>query len=444
MSQRERTLSILLLIGICVIGGAFFGYQFILSPMRDADRQINELTNDIHTRTLRKLEIEEKKEKFYEPMRKLSLPSDIILSGREYESQLSALLRRSEFQAGAYTITPGPPDSKNSPTIGPKKPAYTRLTYVITGKGELHSIADFLDRFYRQPLLHQIRSFSITRSGRAVERRSGGREELEVNIKVEALVLDNAENRSTLIHVPPPLGMLGGNLAGIGGVVAVTAGRTSPYDLPRGKVAPEHQMGRLAVPSRDYAAITGRNVFFGPPPPERKRDEKDDTPKEPDLGPFIRLTALSDADGVARAHLFDFYNKYDFYVEQTASGITVEGHWYSGEKEDRKRMVMRTREAQKGDLEFGTRDGGNYVRLRVMKIADGDMFVQLPEDDSVRDALQAAPAIAGGVAALISPGKIYKWHIGQLMNEMVQIRNYEAREVLAGVLTLGPAARVPR
>ena len=439
MNQRERTLSLLLLGGIFLGGGGFFGYQFVLGPLRDANRQIDSLQGDIEVREGRVLEIQQKLATFYEPLRKLSLPADVMLAGLQYEVQLSALLRRADFQAGSFTITPRQPDAKNAPVLVAKKTAYTRLAFLVQVKGELHCLVDFLDQFYRQPLLHQIRVLNVTRPSRAGERSR--REDLDINMTIEALVLDNAEARGTLIHVPPRLSLLGGNLGAMGiGTAAVYGGKGSPYELERGAAKPADQMGRLAIPPREYAAITGKNVFFGPPP--KKEPPKDETPKEPDLGPYIRLTALSATDGHGRAHIFDFYNQFDYHIEQKLDGtIGVEGFYFI---KDRRRSLMRSREAEKGDLEFGDRGDGNYVRLRVLKVADSNLYVQLPEADAERKARLAAPVVVGGTAVLVSSGKMYRWEIGKLLSEMTLMTPAEVRAELPEFIVASAAEKGPR
>ena len=50
MTQRERTLTIVMLVVIFALVGGFFGYQFILSPLREQSKMIATLEDDIKTR----------------------------------------------------------------------------------------------------------------------------------------------------------------------------------------------------------------------------------------------------------------------------------------------------------------------------------------------------------------------------------------------------------
>lgn len=142
---------------------------------------------------------------------------------------MTQLLRESGFDAGTFSITPKV-DNKSVPTLGKNKPVYTRLIYTLTAKGELAAVVDFMHRFYKVRLLHQIRNLTLRRPI-----QSGGANrsnELDVTMTVEALVLDNAEARKTLLPEKTP-------------------------ELPP----------LLAAEERNYAAIPGKDIFFGPPPP---------------------------------------------------------------------------------------------------------------------------------------------------------------------------------
>jgi hypothetical protein len=425
MNQRERTMTVVLMVVIFVMLAGFLGYQFIWSPIQDRKRQIANLEEEVREREKRVTEITEQLPR-YNQLRKLSLPGDVDLARREYEMQLSGLLRRADFPASAITITPRPADVKTAPPLTGKKPAYTKLAFVVQVKGELASFVDFLDQFYRQPLLHQIKLLSVTRPNRGGDRKGTGNE-LDINMTIEAIVLDSAEQRLTLAPVPPAANLLGGGGAAFRvGMVAVESGRGGP-DL-RHLLATSGGAGRkpvdydlmLAEPARQYASIAGKNVFFGPPPPAQVQPTVEQ-PKEPDLAPYIRLTSVSESDGFGRAHLFDFFNKQDYYIEQKPDGsVSVEVYWYV---QDRRRPGGKGR-----DVEIGDPDGGNYVRLRVLKVHDGDLIVQVPEEDKEKKARTTAAIVGGSVLSGVNLGKIYRWHVGQVLKEMTPLRASEIRQ----------------
>jgi len=437
MNQRERTMTVVLMVVIFLMLAGFLGYQFIWSPIQDRNKQIANLREEISEREKRVTEITEQLPR-YNQLRKLSLPADVDLARREYEMQLSGLLRRADFPASAITITPRPADVKTAPPLSGKKPAYTKLAFVVQVKGELASFVDFLDQFYRQPLLHQIKLLTVTRPNRSGDRKATANE-LDINMTIEAIVLDSADPRLTLAPVPLAANLLGGGGGAFRvGMIAVESGRGGPVNLGS-FLAMNSAAGRkqvdydltLAEPARQYASIAGKNVFFGPPPPPQVEPTAEQ-PKEPDLAPYIRLTSVSESDGFGRAHLFDFFNKQDYYIEQKPDGsVNVEVYWYV---QDRRRPGGKGR-----DIEIGDPEGGNYVRLRVLKVHDGDLIVQVPEEEKVKKARTTAAVVGGSALGGVNLGKIYRWHVGQVLKEMTPLRASEVRQALSPAASERPA-----
>ena len=79
------------------------------------------------------------------------------------------------------------PDNKSVPMLAAKKPAYTKLAWTCRPRGTCTTC--LLRLFYSQPLLHSVKSMTVQRPA---DNRSRTTRELDVNVKVEALVLDNA------------------------------------------------------------------------------------------------------------------------------------------------------------------------------------------------------------------------------------------------------------
>src|SRR5262245_23508200 len=146
MTQRERTLAILLLPVLLVAGGAVFGYQFWYSPLRTKDVMISNLTEEIAARQEKVRQIKAGKERL-EKLRQISPPADVVLAHREYADKIGKMLRAGGFDPNNFTIVPKPADSKSSPQLATKKPIYTRLTYTVTAKGELSNFVKFLEKF---------------------------------------------------------------------------------------------------------------------------------------------------------------------------------------------------------------------------------------------------------------------------------------------------------
>jgi hypothetical protein len=307
VTTRERKLSIILVAFLVVVGVGFGAYQFILSPLKAARERAEKLRDEIDDREVRIAKIQKRRADL-DRWKKMSLPADVADAGaaaapaaaaarpgaagdaaradlarREYEEELSKMLRASGYDAGGFSIIPKPPDSKTSPQFATKKPIYTRLLFTVQAKGDLASFVDFLGRFYKLRLLHQIRNLTIQKPiGGESRGNAPASIDLDVNMTVEALVLDNAEQRKTLLP-------------------------EKPVDVPT----------VLARDDKAYAMIAGKNIFFGPPPP---------TPRGPtaapslDVTPFVRLNGITSGPAGLEATLWDGYHNRDYKISPRSLG----------------------------------------------------------------------------------------------------------------------------
>ena len=142
--------------------------------------------------------------------------------------------RRCSARAGSSRATSAccrKPRTRTSPTFGNKKPIYTQLPFTVTAKGDLASIVDWIKRFYKLPLLHQIRNLSIQLPAGSDSSARRGANDLDMTVTVEALILDSAEAHKTLTP-------------------------EKPVDLP----------SVLSPKDRQYASIAGKNIFYGSAP----------------------------------------------------------------------------------------------------------------------------------------------------------------------------------
>ena len=165
---------------------------------------------------------------------------------------------------------------------------------------------------------------------------------------------------------------------------------------------------------------------------------------EVDLTPFIRLTSIThedmpppeelnalmaDAGGGAlfapqrpaksRADLFDFYNRYDFSLEQDSKGGSiVSGYYYIGEKK---------KQLDKGQfLAIGEEDAKNRMFFRVVNIDTTDLILQKLDTKGRRNALGV---VGGGLAALQYQEPMYRWHVGDLLKDVTKVPPDEARRL---------------
>jgi hypothetical protein len=284
----------------------------VLVPLKARDGQIAALNQEIEDATARVLRITKRRPDL-EKWRKISLPPDPAdpakpgaaaaapklgaapepahadLARREYEEELSKLFRASGFDAGSITIVPKQPDAKSGPTLANKKPIYTRLEFAVQLKGDMLSLVDCMERFYKLRLLHQIRNLSIVRPPDSAAARSGGAAatDLDITMTVEALVLDTAEVRKTLLP-------------------------EKPVDLPP-----------LLAAGREYKSIAGKNVFFGPPPRQVERTVK------VDAAPFIKLDGITATADGPTASLWDMLHNHDYQIRpKSIGGYRVEVSYY--------------------------------------------------------------------------------------------------------------------
>jgi len=218
----------------------------------------------------------------------MSLPADVNAARREYADELARLARDAGFEAGAFPIMAKEPDTKSSPQLPNKKAAYTKLDYVVNGaRGDLATLVDFMERFYKLPLLHQIKTLTIQRP---LTTTRAGSTELDISMAIEAIVLDQAQNRKSLLPD--------------------AAVKAPPV---------------LAQPPRQYASIAGKNIFFGPA--QRSID-----PPTIDFAEFVRCDSIAMSEDGPAVTLFDSYNNQNYRVFAVDGGFRVQVTYSLGGK----------------------------------------------------------------------------------------------------------------
>jgi hypothetical protein len=357
MTTRERRMSVILIGFILVVGVGFFGYQFIVSPLKAKKDQLAALQDDVDQREARIARIT-KRQGDLAAWKKLSLPPDAEkkttetavlqpgkspadnaradLAQRDYEDELNKMLRAAGYAAADIVgIIPKKPDAKSSPALANKKPIYTKLVFTVQLKGDLASLVDFLGRFYKVRLMHQIRNITIQKpigadmraaadaraaaaaanaqngqngqggqpgqggqnaqggpGGQGGQRGQGAQQQvtpstdLDVTLTIEALVLDTAEQRKTLLPDKTP-------------------------DLPP----------LLARTDAQYAMIAGKNMFFGPSPVSRVRTGPDDSLASFfDPSQYMKLNAITSGDNGWEAWMYDVFHNWDYRIAPRRTG----------------------------------------------------------------------------------------------------------------------------
>jgi hypothetical protein len=295
MTGRERFLAMGVVVLIILGAAALMGHQFILAPLNNRANALDALNKEVEAREKRVAEIYAEKPKL-ESWQKLSLPADVSLARLEYEKYLSGLVRQCGFAAGSFVVTPQPADTKTSPTLpGKKEPIYIRLPFTVQARGELADLVELLERFYRTPLMHQVKSIAVQRPLTSVGPQQRPND-LDINLTIEALVLSGAENRGQLLPgVDAKLVVTD--------VLTVLQNGSGGLPLVPGAVGPTGPLGPglLAVPPRKYSGVAGKNIFFGPPTGDR-------TAENVEVMQFVYLTDITREDAKAEAFIYDRYN----------------------------------------------------------------------------------------------------------------------------------------
>jgi hypothetical protein len=392
-TPRERALAYILLGGILLGGLGFFGFQFLIKPLFEQDARLAELDTEVDTKTdeVRKIQAMEPR---LAMLRKISLPSDVMQARRQYDQMLNAICVKADFIPGSVKINSSEPDTKTSPTLAAKKPAYTRLTYTLQARGDEHAMVEFLKLFYDEPLLHQIRKISIQRPPGGAQAKNG---ELTLDATIEALVVDNAENRKTL------------------------APEERPKNLPK----------MLARSDDAYASITGKNVFYGPAPVVQTPMGRSGS--DLDAREFIYLTDIASGDGWTQAGFFDRLGRRLYVARMTADGNAHSEMMLTGGEHRRWKSIAKTRE---NALRFLDEEGDPLAgSLQVVKIMPGEVIVRkLDNTEVLKRAVMAAFGGAGQPvralneidALLRVPERLYRWPLDKNLASIKPLTQQES------------------
>lgn len=285
MNSREQTLA-LLLIGFMVLAVAGAGgYFFVLKPLsrqRAAEAALNKEIDDLE----QQVEAQKAVGQRLAAARARSLPPDEAMARSEYTVALARMAESSGVPKG-YTITQKSVDNsaRAVPQLAKDKPVYTRLAFEMTFKrADMGAVKEFLQRYYQFGLLHQITALNIKKDDDPNQKAKNTRNDLTVTLTTEALIVEGAESRKTLVPIPTAFAAIGGN--------ALHAYMSRTTSAGRG-VVPHTTTSVLAPNRRDYDLLVLKDPFNGPlvkekepPPPaafklSKISDVKVDTDKKP-------------------------------------------------------------------------------------------------------------------------------------------------------------------
>lgn len=402
MIPKERKVVVAVLAAtVVVLLVGFLAYFFIIGPIGEKNKLIADRNNEIDDLDLKKARIELEKKKF-EAQRQQSLPKDVGLARGQYAALLDSLARKADFAPGSFKITSKDPDAKSAPKITAKEVAYVKLNYEITVRSDLYRITDFLTRFYQQPLLHTIEKLNLLRPN---DVKAQTNKELDATFTIEAIILDTAPDRPNLI----PIGV---QSAIVSGAAIQTAYNRAAVATGAGSAT----MSDIASRSREYLAIAGKNIFYGPLPEKTERAAPE-SPPEPDESYFITLTSIVQyEDGKLVAVFRDKATNNDYTAEQSPSGeISVKGEYTLNGK--RRLITGYSERVASKDIAFGSEEGKNRRFWRVRRILVDAVVLEridLPKTDEKPKPVPLTFAIGGTAAfAGITEGKMYRATVGQ-------------------------------
>ena len=282
MNQRERILALAAVAFVVLAAGGFLFKFLFLDALAGVNAQIADAQQEIEKKNaeLRKEGEDEQNIRARDPRlaqwKRLSLPEDKnpeqeLKTGMtpdevkkrhedivqvEYERFLSALVARSGFAPNSIKVSSAAADRKGGPILTGKTPAYTRMSFSVQGQATLDAVVRMLEEFYRTPLLHEVRNLTLTTRQQTrgaqppgppaafpgarpggfpgglpvgpAASPTGGSGDLDVNMTVEALLVNGAEKRDNL--------------------------------LPDSTTVQSHT---LADSSRQYSDILAKNMFTG-------------------------------------------------------------------------------------------------------------------------------------------------------------------------------------
>jgi hypothetical protein len=294
MTQREKLLATTLLVLLLVLGGGVVLHLFVWTPLSDLSAQINSTRETV---LKRQAELASETQQLNELIRldprlklwqKISLPprnpedkkpgvspeeqkrKHLAQMQVEYERYLSELLRSSGFRSDSIVITSRQPDRRSTPAVKGKEPLFERLAFGVTGRANFASTITALRRFHETPLLHQIRTLTIALAAERTGRSTNAAGTLDVNMVVEALVVNGAEERASLLpsNLPEPLRVL--------------ADRQDSSNAPY----------RLA---RDYTVLDKRSMYTGyiPPRPPQTREPEEPRVVTEDRNEVLRFVKVT-------------------------------------------------------------------------------------------------------------------------------------------------------
>ncbi len=179
MNQQRQRILLSLFAGMVVLWlGDSVWSTYYEDPMAAADKKATQLDGQIRKAKL-ELKRLKRRQQLLDGVRNRSLPTDLASARSLYQGWLSQVAQQVELASRRVDSSPPRPQE-----------GFHVLPFSLRGTGTLQQFTDLLFQFYRAPHLHQIRALTIT--------PLDGRGQLNLNLSIEALVIDGAKQINAL------------------------------------------------------------------------------------------------------------------------------------------------------------------------------------------------------------------------------------------------------
>ncbi|MBI3410658.1 MAG: hypothetical protein HY040_20165 [Planctomycetes bacterium] len=297
MTQRERAFVVAIVGAIVGVGGCYYLLNsWVLAPLRDYNRQIAALEDDVDDKERDFTRVQFGKRQLLDKWQPRSLPANPDRAATEYSQYLSNLLLRQSALTIDEFKAPDPWEAKAAPSgAQTKKSGHITLTFSVRGKGTLTQLVHALQSFQQTPLMHRVKSLTLDRLDQKDKEGKDPNPRLGYQMVVEAMIVNNAHRYSDHLLAPDSRLAIVDVLAGmtrapIGwGMAAWAVGPTGP--LAQRKLAQESG-------GREYAYLEDRNIFAG-----EILSPKMTIPPGPDPRSFVKLVSTTPTS--KEAHLFN-------------------------------------------------------------------------------------------------------------------------------------------
>jgi len=437
MTPRERRTAALLGGFLVSAVAGTVGYFVFYGPLAEKAATAERLAAEVADQELKVAKVRKEMPRLLVAVKR-SLPANVDQSRQEYDAVVTQLLRDAKVPRSSLTVKPKPVEGKAAPELALKKPAYARVGLEVTlKKVSVATIIDVLTRYYRLNLLQQITKFSVKKSDEARDTPPSpgslvaDRADLDVTLVTEAIILDGAETRQSLLPVSAGFGVVGGGA----GLAAV---QNSPG--PARGLTPMQLVRTLAATDRDYSLLLVKDVFHGPPPPPQAVEVA--AAKE-DTSAFIRVTGLGrNPDGSGTAVIEDLAAKQEYLIDLAwvGSRLTPEvTKFYYKAKGEKKSF-----DAEPG-LDISEASSGTARQFRVVGFAEDGLVVAdkgaAPGGDRSRGGRPTAKVgLTTGLEPAAVPERVFLWRLGQSLNQLTELKGSARDKAVRAAGGLPPAA----